>query len=229
MKPPHDPAIERLTLNSMSARLLEQFHLDRGLGYTLKLLALRPRRAIEEYLFEDRRRMIRPFTLLLLSVAVATFLSLEFLLQENIAAEAEAELAHLPERIQRAFALSLAAIRNYFNLVYMSSLPPMTLATFLVFRSRRLNLAEHLVLNTYLFSVQTLLFILAIPVLVLRESQSMWTSVIPVAYTIWFYKDVFDLGWGAGLLRSALVFLLGQALWILLGALAFGVLLIVVG
>lgn len=112
MRPPPDPAIERLTLRGMGERLLEQVHLDRGLGYAIKLLVLRPRRAIEEYLFEDRRRMIRPFTLLLLSVGVATFLYLEFLLPDDMVTEARAEWAHLPERVQSALAASFCWARR---------------------------------------------------------------------------------------------------------------------
>ena len=213
----------------MLDRLLEQFHLDRGLGYAIKLLALQPRRAVEEYLFEDRRRMIRPFTLLLLTVGVATYLSLEFVLKADAITEAQAELAYLPERVQRALTLTLSAIQNYFNLAYMSSLAPMTLATFFIFRSHRLNLAEHLVLNTFLFSMQTLLFILMIPLLAQREMQPTWIVLIPLGYTVWFYKDVFDIGWVAGMWRSALVFLLGQVFWVALLGLAFGVLLLVIG
>ena len=170
-----------------------------------------------------------PFTLLLLSVGVATFLSLEFVLQESAITEARAELADFPERVQSALLLTLSGIRKYFNLFYMSSLVPMTLATFLVFRSQRLNLAEHLVLNSFLFSVQTIMFIIAVPALVLRESRLTWTVMILLVYTVWFYKDVFDLGWGAGVLKSVLVFLLGQAFWLILAVLAFGVFLVVGG
>lgn len=229
MRPPPDPPIERLTLSGIAEGLLEQLHLDRGIGYTIKLLVVRPRRAIEEYLFEDRGRMIRPFTLLLLSVGIATFLSLEFVLQEGAVSEVQADLAGYPERLRRALVLLIGGIRNYFNLFYLSSLLPLTLASFLLFRSQKLNLAEHLVLNSYLFSIQTIMYIVAIPILVWRESRLTWTVVIPVVYTIWFYKDVFDLGWVEGGWKTVLVFVIGQALWLLLGGLAFGVFLLVGG
>lgn len=228
MKPPSDPAIARVTLRGIFDRILEEFHFDRGLGYTVKLLLLHPRRAMEEYLFVDRRRMLRPFTLLLLSVGIATFLSLELLLQEDPAAEAASQLADFPERVRDAFLLALSAVRNYFNLIYMSSLLPMTLATYLVFRRHKLNLAEHLVLNCYLFSVQTWFFILTIPFLAQRADQLSWVSAVPAAFTVWFYKDVFEVGWGEGVLRSVLVFLLGQLFWVVLGVIAFGVLLLIV-
>jgi hypothetical protein len=229
MKPPTEPKIERLSMDRLLESLLEHVHLDRGLGYTVKLLLLRPGQAIQEYLFVDRRRMMRPFTLLLLSVGVATFLSLKFLLEEGAVNQAGAELAAFPERVQGALLLALQGIQQYFNLVYMSSLVPMTLASLLVFRAHRLNFAEHLVLNTFLFSMQTIAYILFIPLLVLGESWVTWIVAIPVIYTVWFYRDVFGLGWRAAALRTVFVFALGQVCWLILGAIVFGVFMIFSG
>ena len=60
MRPPERPSIERVTIRSIVARVLEELHLARGFGYMVRLLIARPREAISEYLFEDRTRLVRP-------------------------------------------------------------------------------------------------------------------------------------------------------------------------
>jgi len=57
---PDRPNIPRITWKSLAEHILEQLNLERGLGYTIKALLLKPRPALCEYLFEDRRRMVKP-------------------------------------------------------------------------------------------------------------------------------------------------------------------------
>ena len=69
-----EPKIERITLKKIFKDVLYALNLEQGMGYTLKRLFVAPRHTIEEYLFEDRSRLTRPFQLIIFLVAIATYL-----------------------------------------------------------------------------------------------------------------------------------------------------------
>ncbi len=60
MKIPDDIPVKRITLRTIGEEILAQFNLEKGIGYTIKGLLLRPRAVMEEYLFHDRHRLMRP-------------------------------------------------------------------------------------------------------------------------------------------------------------------------
>ena len=74
---------ERITLRKVRSQILEQLNLEKGLGYTIKRFLLRPRQAVEEYLYQNRKIYIKPFSFLLLTSAITTFLILEFFLKQD--------------------------------------------------------------------------------------------------------------------------------------------------
>ena len=114
MRVPKDPKLERYTLKKIGAQILEQLNLERGLGYTVKMWIIDPRRALEEYLFENRQRMTKPFPFLLLLVAIATFVSLRVLVPE---AELEQELSNVEELegIPPFLVSGIALFNRYFS------------------------------------------------------------------------------------------------------------------
>lgn len=212
MRPPERPSIDRITLRSILGRVLEELHLARGFGYTVRLLIVRPREAVSEYLFKDRSRLVRPTTLLLLTVGVATFLSLEFLIGEDSLTELEG-LEDLPPRVSATLTLMFQGAIGFFNLTYMSTLIPMAAATYFVFRRWGFNFAEHIVLNAYLFGIQTLGFILVLPLLVMGVPGVSWVGLLPLVHMFWFYKDVFETTWLGAFGRTLAAFIVGQMLW----------------
>jgi hypothetical protein len=210
---PTNPQIERITLRSIAGQVLEQLNLERGLGYTIKLLALDPGKAIREFLFEDRGRMIRPLPFLLLTVGVATYLSLQFLpLNQDMIARLHSDPGwnDTPDWLKPVVEMLIVGLQKYFNLMYMASLPFMTVSTFIIFNPYRLNFAEHLVLNIYLFCMQTLIYILTFPILASLNFLALLQTVFFTIYTVYFFKKVFNLSWRQGIIRSLLVYLLGQ-------------------
>lgn len=197
------------------------------MGYTLKRLILAPKAAILEYLFEDRDRLTKPFQLIVLLVAVATFLTLLIL------PDTEQMLTDLHETpgwndfspaVQESMEWFTTNMKQYFNVFFLGGIPFISLATFLIFRQPRFYYAEHLIINTYLSSPQTLFYILYIPFL---QSSGLIAiiQVLPVVlYTTYAYRQVFDQSWGGALWRSFLSFLLYQFIFGLALLLLFGIL-----
>lgn len=205
--------LERITLSSIYNTLLEQFHLEKGIGYTIKQFILQPQSAIHEYFYVDRKRMIRPSRFLLLTVAIATFLSYQFFpLGDKMAEELaqDPDYQKIPEQYLPAISYITALVNKYFNLVFMSSLPFISLGTLLLFPMKSYNFAEHLILNIYLFCIQTIVFIITIPFLNSFIIAAYIQAVVVGAYTLYFYKKVFDVSWFQSVWRTALVWMISQ-------------------
>lgn len=228
MKVPKDPKVERISIHYISDQLLQMLNLERGMGYTIKWLILHPGKAIKEYLFEDRRRMVKPFSFLLLVTAIATFLTLTYIFQEGAILQEvhkDPEWEDIPARYKTVIDQLLVITQKYFNLIYMSSVPFIALATYWIFKDARLNLAEHLVLNIYIYCMQTLMLILVIPFLLHWPPAGFVFTILSIGYIIYAYCRIFDLKWGEGLLKTILIYLVysffSSIIFILLALIVF--------
>lgn len=205
--------ITRISWKSLAEYFLEQLNLERGLGYTIKQLLVRPRLAIQEYLFEDRHRMVKPLSFLLLVVAIAAYLSsflLDFDSDLGQLLVQDPLLQKLPEDIRNVFARFFDLSQQYFNLFLMSNIPATTLATYLLFREKRLNFPEHLVINIYIFSIQTLLILPLIPFLTKAPALSFLVLALNIGYFFYALTKIFNQSWKEGALKTLIVFMLTQ-------------------
>ena len=226
MRPPDHPTVERFSFKKVGEMLLDILNLERGIGYTIKWLIIAPQKAIYEYLFEDRKRMVRPFPFLLLVTAIATFLSLKILLpDDNILQflQNDPDWEKFPPPLQQLLTTIVPHIKRYFNLIFISGLPVTALATYLVFKPAGLNLAEHLVLNTYIYCIQIIGFIFIIP----WVKGQVWVAVILAIliyfYIIYAYKKIFALSWAKGFGKFLLVFLISQMMTSLVFVIIFNI------
>ncbi|MEQ8704406.1 MAG: DUF3667 domain-containing protein [Phaeodactylibacter sp.] len=208
-------APERITLRYLINELLLIANLEKGFGYTVKRLLLRPGQAVEEFLEVDRKRMMKPFPMLVLLVTIATFLSLRLLplgepLWQDFSEDGGANL--LPPFLWEAFHLLTIGMQKYFNLLFVLSLPGQAVGSYLLFRKSRYNFAEHLVINTYLFSIQTLIYTLILPFLIWNDKVA-GPILIAGMFGYWLYalRQIFQPGWWPLLWKSAAIALIGQA------------------
>jgi len=220
MKVPEHPAQERISLQHIGEVILAQLNLERGLAYTIRRLVRTPRAAMQEYLFENRRRMVAPLPLLLLTVGIATFLSYQFLdLETELALRPEQEGAWntIPAGMRTALQFLLSFSRQYFNLVLISAIPFQALASFYVFGKQQLYFAEHLVINTYIYSIQTLL---VIPLMLLIYwLPSLETAIgggigaLSIGYLFYAFILIFEQNWQIGIVKTLLTYFLAQTLY----------------
>jgi hypothetical protein len=213
MKGTPDDKPDRISFATIGEAILQQLNLEKGLGFTIRELALHPGRAIKEYLYENRGKYTKPLTLLLLMVAAATFLSLKILpiddsLVDSI--ENDPTLNFFPEKLRGTLKQLPIFLKKYFNLAFMSSIPAVALSTYFLFKEKGFNLAEHFIINIYIFSIQTIFFIIFMPLL----NYWSWTVGLHIAalafYTIYAYKQVFDQTWLQSLAKSIMIYLMSQ-------------------
>lgn len=216
IEPMQDPNTrpQRISMKYLANELMLALNLEKGLGYTLWQWLVHPARATQEFLYEDRRRMIKPIGLLALILAVATFVSLKVLplgepLWEDVKQDLPTEM--LTEEMLQILQFLIIGMKKYFNLFFALSLPGQAIATYLLYQKSGYNLAEQLVINTYIFCVQTALYIVLIPFLSWAE------NVVGVLFLVswlayWFYAlwRIFGKSVGQTLLRLLGIFLLMQ-------------------
>ena len=225
-----EPKIERITLRKIFKDILYALYLERGMGYTLKRLFVAPGQTVDEYLFEDRSRLTRPFQLIIFLVAIATFLTLfilpntEQLLVDLHKTKGWADFTPAVQQSMEWFTMNM---KQYFNVFFLAGIPFVSVATYLIFRKAKYYFAEHLIINTYISAPQTVFFILYVP-FINNSGLMASVQVIPViVYTIYAYRGIFKLSWTEGVWRSVLVFVFYQFIFGLALLLLFGILVMI--
>ncbi|MBK7871932.1 MAG: DUF3667 domain-containing protein [Saprospiraceae bacterium] len=209
MKVPETMPVKRITLQGVGEEMFAQFNLEKGLGYTVWQLIAAPGKAIREYLFEDRSRMMRPLNLVLLVVAITTFISLRYLPNDAVM-ENELQSSNLPASLIPAMSLFLKLSRQYFNLMLLSGLPAISLGTYLIFRDRGLNYAEHLVINMYIFATQTILYLPLLPFLNKIPWLSVIVYILNIGYILYAIMRIFEIRFLETLWRLIVAYLIAQ-------------------
>lgn len=205
-------------------------NLEQGMGYTIKQLLVAPGATIQEYLFEDRNRLTRPFQLIVLLVAIATFLTLLVLpeMDELIEELHKTEgWDNFSPAVQESMEWFTKNMKQYFNVFFLAGIPFISIATFLIFRKSKYYYAEHLIINTYLSSPQTLFFILYVPFLKASGFFAIFQIIPVVVYSIYAYRQIFKEGLWDTIWKSTLCFLLYQFIFGLAMMLLFGILVLV--
>jgi hypothetical protein len=143
-----------------------------------------------------------------LSALIATTVDFKKILKES---SAWAEKSMTPEAVELQVK-SLDAVLSYMSLFYLSFMPLMSIGSFLVFRKKGYNFAEHLVGNSYLFG-HLALFSIFITNLYRLPMPIFTVSFINIAvvtcYSCWFYKSWFSISWPQTLVRTFLTLLMG--------------------
>jgi hypothetical protein len=213
---------ERISVRHMFDALLSAFNLERGLGYTLKELLIHPKKAVSEYLFEDRKRMVHPLRFLFFTTAIAAFINLQFVMNEEDftkgatagssmyeqeIADESLDSAKTEERnrvVQQAMKAYFRFLTDYQNLLLLVFVPIAAFSSWLFFRKRKLYFGEHLALNSYAVGFQNLIYMATLPLLTLHSSFTLVYFGLSMLYLLYFYIVVFDTEGGQPVVAAAI-------------------------
>ena len=220
LTPDNSSRPERISVRHMFDVLLSAFNLDRGLGYTLKGLLIHPKKAVNEYLYEDRRRMVHPLRFLFFTTAIAAFLNLQFVMNEDEFAKGAAagselydediaeeplDAAKAEERervVQQAMKEYFRFLTNYQNLLLLIFVPIASFCTWLFFRKRKFYYGEHLAMNSYAVGFQNLIYMAIVPFLALHSSIALLYFGLTMLYLLYFYIVIFEAEGGKAVMAS---------------------------
>jgi len=174
--------------------------IENGFFYTLKALALKPGKAIREYIEGKRVSLYVPGKFLLLIGTVATFIAIryELYLSEDVS-EMYSSKSFLP-RLEEF----LMFAEEYTTVINVLTIPVFALSTFVFFKKHKYNFTEHLILNIYITAEQLAFLVVCSPLLLVwseaKEETILVYSLITIAYNFWVYQSFFKLsnwkGWG---------------------------------
>jgi hypothetical protein len=138
----------RITLHSLLHEVFHYFtHVDKGFGYTLKQLIVRPGAMQKEFVEGKRSAHQKPFSMFFLCGTIAGlgyyFINVFYQKMYDRNTEAEADF-----------------FRHYFILLQAVMLPVYTFILWVLFKNSKKNYAELLVLSLYTVSIVFLVFIL---------------------------------------------------------------------
>lgn len=150
---------QRLSIQEMKQEVLSHFYFEKGIAFTFYLMLKNPEQLLSIYLNEDRRRVFNPFRFLLIGVAVSTLILLNHpafkafiagLQSKNMGSfQSLEQKLNLP--IWESFMMAQELFMSYQNVIIIISLPAVSWVTWKYFYTSKFNLAEHLVINAFVF------------------------------------------------------------------------------
>ncbi|ACB75735.1 DUF3667 domain-containing protein [Opitutus terrae] len=144
--------VTRLTMRTLLDYVTELANWERGLMHTAAALLRRPGGTIEDYLAGKRADYVNPAKFLALMVSLA-LIAFWF---ASIPPEANQQHAEIAAGIARA-------MDRFGNALLLLTVPWFALGTRWCFRAKRLNYAEHLAMNAYVFGEQNLFSLAVLP------------------------------------------------------------------
>jgi len=147
---------ERFTLKHLPGEFLHGFyHVHGGLLYTIKELFIRPGETLRGYIYGKRVKYFNPFTYLLLISLVGGFLykwsGMHDHMNENILASGD----------------TIRFTGKYFSYRMLLTIPAYAIMCRFIYRSFKYNIAEHLIVNTFLISQSIVLMIVWMLIVIL--------------------------------------------------------------
>jgi hypothetical protein len=135
------------------------FHFDKGVLYTTKQLLTRPGHTIREFLEGKRVRHFQPLSFV---IVLATFYGLlwHYLVFDRL----HASLIEPRDDITGASRKIITWITEHFAVDSLILIITSTLVSYVIFKKRKFNLAEYLVLNTYLMGLFLIVSLLIFPI-----------------------------------------------------------------
>lgn len=216
----------RITLRQVLSETRQHFiHFDQGFLYTIKQLAIRPGHTIREYIDGKRVKHIKPirfwFWATTISILLFHLWGLDEIMLQKIT-ENNASVGHSQEAQLLGQKLT-QKIFEHPTVTQVMMVPWLAFFSWLLFRRRGHNYAEHFVFNTYIMAEVGIASIFTMPLMFSLRNVMPSTSlglislVLWGGYMGWAYNQFYHLKHRTtGFLRALLVMILGYVMMILM-------------
>jgi uncharacterized protein DUF3667 len=191
----------RLTMHDISHDFLHALtHADQSIFALVKALAYRPGHIAREYIEGKRKKHFGPLAFLLITVGLASFM---------VVIAGAQFFTPVPDNTIANF------LQQHINLVIFLQVPLLAGVCALLFRSSRLNFAEHLILVAYTSGFRLLfLAFVGVPVFYFADLAPIGRTTAPIYLGLWLiYFSV-----------AAVQFYRGKIFWTVIRAVIGGVL-----
>jgi hypothetical protein len=223
--------VKRITMGQVFSSIFDAFNVDRGGIFTLKQLFRNPGKAVREYLGANRYHYTPPFRILVITTAISLFLIVQADsfrgMKTNVTMDV-AESAQMEEEkvdiTEESFAV-LAKLDGFWNLILWTFLPLIAVFSYLFNLKGLFNYAEHLVYQTYMFSLSNILsFIFPLDKFVHGAIIFGLVYLVLFGYYIYGYREFLQKSWLRSVLESVFILIVASILWTTILGIALGVL-----
>ncbi|GAB4490614.1 MAG: hypothetical protein OHK0019_09730 [Saprospiraceae bacterium] len=215
---------KRITTKQVFSEVRQRiFHYEQGFWYTSKQLLTRPGHSIREYLEGKRVKHIKPVKFMFWTSAISFLLFHLIGLDKEMAqkiAEQQGTSSPIGQQLSQKI---FQTFSDHPAIMMFLMIPMIAFWSWLLFRRRGYNFAEHFVLNTFLMGDLSLASIATLPISKLLSSISTGTLLMTlfslgiwVVYFSWAYAQFFQQRKIGVWLKGGLAILLGYLFMIIL-------------
>lgn len=169
------------------------FHVDKGILYTIKELALRPGKTIKDYLDGKRINYFKPLGFVLILGTIYGFVAHFLRIYPEIGIFSVNNQDPAVEKLQQVV---LDIVYGHYAFAMLAFLPFSTMACYLVFRKSGYNYWECLIVNSYLTGMHILIGLIFYILHYYLRLDWVYTISYLIIYTyiIWALIQVFNKG-----------------------------------
>ncbi|MGK0391510.1 MAG: hypothetical protein ACI94Y_004275 [Maribacter sp.] len=218
----NDKQSERITFPYLWKKILSVLNFEKGLPFTIWQFVVRPGKAAHEYLFGDRKKFMDPVKFTVLAIAIGTYILLN--LMSNVHNSFGELFPVEDKKTQAGLAYLGTLVDKYYNLFLFLNIPMYAIMTKILFKKKQLHLAEHIVINAYLYAVATYatIFLLVFPKDWAMITMNIFSIIVSV-YIIWAYKKIFEESWLDTIVKGIIVLLMASFLYFFIVMFVLGI------
>lgn len=175
-------------------------HTNKGFFYSLKNIIKAPGKTARDFIDGNRVNHYKPLLMAFVLSGISAFISFKIIDINSVMERYFA--AHTEQKIAVSWMNDLTSVMSSYNSAIMLLLIPIiSIVTFLVFRKWGQNYYEHIIMNTYIQILYTIISIVLLsPIMYfLKDSPDMFMFVVvgstfiiyPIIMT-WFYKQFYS-------------------------------------
>jgi hypothetical protein len=210
----------RITMPHVAHDILHVFvHADKGILTFIPKLILTPGIVAKDFI-EGKRKIFNPFQYLLLAIGVVVFLLNHSTFYEYLHQSNSERVSKLPLYIRVAMDSFNHFVQKYANLISFLSLPLFAFSSWLIFKAKGHNYAEHFTVQVFAQSmITTLNAILLLGIIAFSSVDLMKTYLMIVLSIVCFtilYRQLYNLSLLKAFGKSLLVFGIGYLVQIII-------------
>lgn len=202
---------ERITFQHLWGSVKSVLNFEKGLPFTLWQFLIRPGKASQEYLFEDRKKYMDPIKFLFLAVAIGTYIMLNYIpATDFFPPDAFGEIDKGVEILEKLSQL----LGKYYNILLFLNVPVYAFMSWLLFKQKGWYFTEHLAINAFLYGTVTYMMplILIVPTAYRADATGVMSILISLYY-LFAYKKIFEDDWFNSLAKGVLAIICASFLF----------------
>ncbi|MFN0257177.1 DUF3667 domain-containing protein [Pedobacter ureilyticus] len=169
-------------------------HTNKGFLYTIKKLVKNPGKTAREFIDGNRVNHYKPLLLMFILSGISAFISFKIIGLNKVMEE-----LYKGQHLNSPFMNDLMTVYSSYNSIIMLALIPVfALMTWIAFMKWKNNYYEHIVMNAYILSFQTIVNIVCFfPLLYILKNTAYFNlffslmSLVTPAVLIWFFRGFY--------------------------------------